>query len=167
MVSCAGALRPGGAIVANCWNGPPGSEGRAKLAAFPRAERVETVSDGDGIETVRDGDGETDGDGERYGSKRHLETYLVVVDGQESNVVVVAELADPTRGADGEPFDACKVGASRAIDGGVGVDAGEGARGAVRDGSVARGTDAERRGGSAQTERGRDRPSAEARRAVV
>ena len=60
MVSCAGALRPGGAIVANCWNGPPGSEGRAKLATFCDAlERVETVSDGS-VETVRDGDGETD-----------------------------------------------------------------------------------------------------------
>ena len=107
MVSCAGALRPGGAIVANCWNGPPGSEGRAKLATFCDAlERVETVSDGDGVETVRDGDGKTDGDGERYGSKRHLETYLVVVDGQESNVVVVAELADDANSSTGEPFDA-------------------------------------------------------------
>ena len=107
MVSCAGALRPGGAIVANCWNGPPGSEGRAKLATFCDAlERVETVRYGDGVETVRDGDGETDGDGERYRSKRSLETYLVVVDGQESNVVVVAELADDAHSSTGEPFDA-------------------------------------------------------------
>ena len=97
MTSCVGALRPGGAIVANCWNGPPGSEGRAKLATF--CEALESV------ESVQSENHESERDGERV-KRRRLETYLVVVDGQESNVVVVAGLADDARSSRGAPFDA-------------------------------------------------------------
>ena len=97
MTSCAGALRPGGAIVANCWNGPPGSEGRAKLATF--CEALESV------ESVQSESHESERDGERV-KRQRMETYLVVVDGQESNVVVVAGLADDARSSRGAPFDA-------------------------------------------------------------